>query len=67
MSKVLSACELTKEDIAMFEINEAFSVVALAIIKIMELDVDKVNVNGGMYICIYERNENLLFWHKLGV
>ena len=48
MSKVLSACELTKEDIAMFEINEAFSVVALAIIKIMELDVDKVNVNGGI-------------------
>ena len=54
MSKVLSACELTKEDIAMFEINEAFSVVALAIIKIMELDVDKVNVNGGTYVYMRE-------------
>ncbi|CAI8000768.1 Acetyl-CoA acetyltransferase, mitochondrial [Geodia barretti] len=47
MSKVLAACDLTKEDIAMFEINEAFSVVALANIKIMELNPDRVNINGG--------------------
>ena len=47
MSKVLSACELTKDDIEMFEINEAFSVVALANIKIMELNPDRVNVHGG--------------------
>ena len=30
-----------------FELNEAFSVVGLANIKILELDADKVNVNGG--------------------
>ena len=38
---------LTKEDIAMFEINEAFSVVVLANIKALGLDPSKVNVNGG--------------------
>lgn len=54
MSKVLELCELTKDDISMFEINEAFSVVALANIKLMELDINKVNVNGGtLYMYIY--------------
>ena len=38
---------LTKEDIEMFEINEAFSVVVLANIKALGLDPSKVNVNGG--------------------
>ena len=47
LPQVLSLCGLTKDDIAMFEINEAFSVVALANIKLMELDPDRVNVNGG--------------------
>ena len=35
------------EDIALFEINEAFAVVALASNQIAELDEEKVNVNGG--------------------
>lgn len=48
MSKVLELCGLTKEDITMFEINEAFSVVALANIKILELNQDRVNINGGI-------------------
>lgn len=47
MSKVLSICGLVKEDIAMYEINEAFSVVALANIKLMELDPTIVNIHGG--------------------
>ena len=47
MSKVLELCQLTKEDIAMFEINEAFSVVALANMKLLELDPSLVNINGG--------------------
>ena len=47
MSKVLELCQLTKEDIAMFEINEAFSVVALANIKLLDLDPSRVNINGG--------------------
>ena len=47
MTKVLSICGLRKEDISLFEINEAFSVVALANIKLMELDPSLVNVHGG--------------------
>ncbi len=34
-------------DIDLFEINEAFSVVVLIAIKQLELDLEKVNVNGG--------------------
>lgn len=47
MTKVLSSCGLTKEDISRYEINEAFSVVALANIKLMELDPSVVNIHGG--------------------
>ncbi|XP_053312435.1 acetyl-CoA acetyltransferase, mitochondrial [Spea bombifrons] len=45
--KVLSQAGLKKEDIAMWEINEAFSVVVLANIKMLEIDPAKVNINGG--------------------
>lgn len=47
MTKVLSLTGLAKEDISRFEINEAFSVVALANIKLMELDPTLVNMHGG--------------------
>lgn len=36
-----------KDDIDLFEINEAFSVVSLANNQIMELDPEKVNIHGG--------------------
>jgi acetyl-CoA C-acetyltransferase len=45
--KVLKRANLKKEDIDIFEINEAFAVVSLAVNKILELDASKVNVNGG--------------------
>ena len=35
------------EDIDFFELNEAFSVVGLANIKLLEIDPNKVNINGG--------------------
>lgn len=38
---------LKKDDIALYEINEAFSVVPLANIKLMQLDADRVNAFGG--------------------
>ena len=38
---------LTRNDIDYYELNEAFSVVGLANIKILGLDANKVNVNGG--------------------
>lgn len=45
--EVLEAAKLRKEDVDMWEINEAFSVVVLANIKMMDIDPAKVNVNGG--------------------
>lgn len=43
----LKKANLTIADIDLFEINEAFSVVALANNKEMQINSDKVNVNGG--------------------
>jgi len=45
--KVLKQARLGVEQIALWEINEAFSVVALANICKLGLDPSKVNVNGG--------------------
>jgi acetyl-CoA C-acetyltransferase len=45
--KVLRRAGLSVDDIDLFEINEAFAVVALAVNKIVGLDVSKVNVHGG--------------------
>lgn len=47
IAKVLSKANLTIDDIGLFEINEAFAVVNLAVNKILNLNMDKVNVNGG--------------------
>ncbi|MDZ7261277.1 MAG: thiolase family protein [candidate division KSB1 bacterium] len=47
IEKVLSKVGLTKDDIDLFEINEAFSVVSLVVNQILDLDPKKVNVHGG--------------------
>lgn len=47
INKLLDKAGLTKDDIDLFEINEAFATVALTSIKIADLDPEKVNVNGG--------------------
>mgnify|MGYP000176785138 FL=1 len=43
----LDKAGLSKADVDYFELNEAFSVVGLANMKILDLDAKKVNVNGG--------------------
>ena len=45
--KVLEKAGLTLDDIDLFEINEAFAVVAEKFIRDLKLDRAKVNVNGG--------------------
>ena len=45
--KVLEKAGMSRDDIDLWEINEAFAVVAEKFIRGMELDRDKVNVNGG--------------------
>jgi acetyl-CoA C-acetyltransferase len=45
--KALAKAGLTVDDLDLVEINEAFAAVVLRFVKDMELDLEKVNVNGG--------------------
>ena len=45
--KVLAKAGLTIDDIDLFEVNEAFAVVAEKFIRDLGVDRDKINVNGG--------------------
>ena len=45
--KVLAKAGMTTDDIDLYEINEAFAVVAAKFVRDLDLDWDKVNVNGG--------------------
>lgn len=47
INKLFEKTGYTKDDIDLFEINEAFAVVSLASGKIAGIDTEKVNVNGG--------------------
>src|SRR5690625_5140587 len=47
INKLLEKTGKTKDDIDLFEINEAFAAVSLASMKIANLDPEKINVNGG--------------------
>lgn len=47
LPKALAKANLSINEIDFFELNEAFSVVGLANIKLLGLNPDKVNVNGG--------------------
>ncbi len=45
--KVLRKEGISLSDVDLFEINEAFSGSSVGVNKVLELDVDKVNINGG--------------------
>nr|WP_296069349.1 acetyl-CoA C-acetyltransferase [uncultured Actinoplanes sp.] len=45
--KALATAGLTLDDIDLFEINEAFAAVVLKYLRDLDLDPDRVNVNGG--------------------
>ena len=45
--KALKKAALTIKDIDLFEINEAFAPVVLAVAKDLEIPMEKINVNGG--------------------
>ncbi|MGO1368185.1 acetyl-CoA C-acetyltransferase [Senegalia sp. (in: firmicutes)] len=45
--KALERANLTIEDIDLIEANEAFAAQSLAVVKDLEIDIEKVNVNGG--------------------
>ena len=45
--QMLQRAGVKVEDVAMWEVNEAFSVVVLANAKILGVGLDKVNIHGG--------------------
>jgi acetyl-CoA C-acetyltransferase len=45
--KALKRFGMTKDDIDLFELNEAFAAVVLRYMQVMGIDHDKINVNGG--------------------
>jgi acetyl-CoA C-acetyltransferase len=45
--QALESANVSANDIAHWEINEAFAVVVLANIKLLGIDASKVNPNGG--------------------
>ncbi len=45
--KALKAAGLKLEDIDLIELNEAFAAQALSVIKVLNLDLERINVNGG--------------------
>jgi len=47
LPKALEKANINANDVDYYELNEAFSVVGLANIKLLNLDPEKVNVNGG--------------------
>ena len=47
ISKILSKNNLTTDNIDAFELNEAFSVVGIANARLLGIDPNKVNINGG--------------------
>ena len=47
MNKLLDKAGWTVDDVDLFEINEAFAMVTMLAVKNMNLDIEKVNINGG--------------------
>lgn len=47
VKKIYDKTGWTKDDVDLYELNEAFSVQALGVTRELELDLNKVNVNGG--------------------
>jgi acetyl-CoA C-acetyltransferase len=45
--KVLDRAGLKKDDVDLFEVNEAFAAQSLAVVRELEIDPEKVNVHGG--------------------
>ena len=54
--RALAHAGISLSDVDYHEINEAFSVVALANMKLMDLDPSRVNVNGGGELCYGPRS-----------
>ena len=47
IKNVLKKADWTIQDVDLYEINEAFAIVAMLAIRELELDIEKVNIHGG--------------------
>ncbi|WP_350225017.1 hypothetical protein [Aerococcus sp. UMB7834] len=47
IQKLLNRQQISLDQVDLIELNEAFAAQALAVIKALDLDIDKVNPNGG--------------------
>ena len=47
IKKLLDKNQLSVDDIDVFEINEAFSIVPIVAIKELDINIEKVNIHGG--------------------
>ena len=47
VNKVLTKLNISKEDVDLFELNEAFAAQSIAVINELGIDSSKVNINGG--------------------
>lgn len=52
LPQALQKANLSVQDISLFEINEAFSVVVRIAEKVLKIDPAKVNVNGYVFRCV---------------
>lgn len=47
MPKVLNKAGWTKDDVDLYELNEAFAAQAKAVVQQLQIDPEKVNIHGG--------------------
>jgi acetyl-CoA C-acetyltransferase len=47
VEKLMARAKLSKKDVGLWELNEAFAAQSLGVLAELKLDADKVNVNGG--------------------
>jgi hypothetical protein len=58
---MLKQSGLKLADISLFEVNEAFSVVALVTAKQLDLDLNKINMNGGAVALVTDTFQDLFY------
>jgi acetyl-CoA C-acetyltransferase len=46
-NRILEKSKMTLKDIDLYEVNEAFAAVVLSWVRVFDVDVDRLNVNGG--------------------
>ena len=64
--KALSIAGMSKDDIDLFELNEAFASMMLRYMRALDIPHDKINVNGGAIAMGHPLGATgaMIFWHS---